>query len=48
LVCYLNPNKKYFAMKVEKNRSGNKSYFPLFEFDLDLNVWDCIGALQRK
>lgn len=47
-VCYLDPNKKYFAMKPEKNRSGSKSFFPLFEYDLDLNLWNCVGSLRRK
>ena len=43
----LDLNKKYFAMKVEKNRGGNKTYFPLFEYDLDLNIWKNIGSLRR-
>lgn len=46
--CNLDLNKKYFAMKPEKNRSGSKAYYPLFEYNLDLNLWDCIGALRKK
>lgn len=43
----LDPNKKYFAIKCEKNRGGSKSLIPLFEYDLDLNVWDEIGYLIK-
>lgn len=47
-VSQLNPNKKYFAMKPEKNRGGSKSNYVLFEYDLDFNIWKNVGILQRK
>jgi len=40
-------DKKYFVMIVEKNRGGSKMYTPLFEYNLDLNVWDNIGSLKQ-
>lgn len=43
-----NPDKTYFALKIDKNRGGNKNVMPLFEIDLDLNVWNEIGYLQKK
>lgn len=44
----LDYNKQYFAIKVDKNRGGNKNKMPLFEIDLDLNVWNEIGYLVRN
>jgi hypothetical protein len=44
----LDPNKKYFAMKPEKNRAGSKSNYILFAYDLDYNTWNNVGILQRK
>lgn len=44
----LDLNKQYFALKVDKNRSGTRVYFPLFEYDLDLNTWIEVGSLERK
>lgn len=44
----LDPDKKYFAMKPEKNRGGNKLYYPLFVYDLDYNTWDNIGSIERS
>ena len=43
----LDLSKKYMALKVEKNRSGNKANYPLFEYDLDYNTWDNVGSLIR-
>lgn len=44
----LDPKKKYFAMKIDKNRAGNKNYIPLIEQNLDINRWKEIGALVKK
>jgi hypothetical protein len=44
----LDPNKNYFALKVDKNRSGTRVFMPLMEYDLDLNIWACVGSLQRR
>lgn len=43
----LDISKKYFAIKPEKNRGGSKSVMPLFEYDLDYNVWDEVGYLIK-
>lgn len=47
-VSRLNPNKKYFGMKIDKNRAGNKDKIPLMEQDLDTNTWKEIGCLIRR
>jgi replicative DNA helicase len=47
-ISQLNANKKYFAMKPEKNRGGSKNNYILFEYDLDYNIWLNAGILQRK
>ncbi|MGE5411723.1 MAG: hypothetical protein ACM3MI_12250 [Clostridiales bacterium] len=47
-VCCLDLNKKYFVMKPEKNRSGSKAFYPLFEYNLDFNTWNNVGSLKRK
>lgn len=44
----LDKNKVYFAIKVDKNRGGNKDIIPLFEINLDYNTWDEIGYLIKK
>jgi len=44
----LDLGKKYFALKPEKNRGGNKLYYPLFEYDLDYNIWLNVGSLDRR
>jgi hypothetical protein len=43
----LDINKEYIAWKVEKNRGGNKSYIPLLELNLDLNLWQEVGHLIK-
>lgn len=40
--------RQYFAIKVDKNRGGNKARMPLFEIDLDLNVWKEVGYLIKR
>jgi len=44
----LDQNKKYFAVIVDKNRGGSKQFNPLFEYDLDLNIWKNVGSLIHK
>lgn len=44
----LDLSKKYFALRVDKNRGGNKDFMPLFEINLDYNLWDEIGYLVKK
>lgn len=46
--AFLDPNKTYFALKIDKNRSGTRVFTPLMEYNLDLNTWDCVGSLQRR
>lgn len=43
-----NMDKQYFALKIDKNRGGNKKIMPLFEIDLDLNIWNEIGYVIKK
>lgn len=44
----LDYNKQYFAIKVDKNRGANKNMIPVFEIDLDLNLWVEVGYLKRR
>ena len=44
----LDPNKRYFALKIDKNRGGNKDFMPLFEINLDYNLWNEIGYIIKK
>lgn len=44
----LNEKKAYFAIKVDKNRIGHRADIILFEIDLDINEWNCIGYLIKK
>lgn len=44
----LDPNKRYFAIRVDKNRGGNKDFLPLFEINLDYNLWIEVGYLVKK
>lgn len=44
----LSYDKTYFAIKVDKNRGGNKNRMPLFEIDLDLNIWKEVGYLAKR
>ena len=43
----LDLNKKYMALRIDKNRSGDRNKTPLLEFDLNLNVWHEIGDLVK-
>ena len=44
----LDLSKRYFALKVDKNRGGNKEIIPLLEIDLDLNTWYEVGYIIKK
>lgn len=44
----LNENKQYFAIKVDKNRGGNKQLIPIFEINLDYNIWNEIGYIVLR
>lgn len=44
----LNESKAYFSIKIDKNRMGRRSDIILFEIDLDINEWKCIGYLIKK
>ena len=44
----LNLDKNYVAIKIDKNRSGDKDKIALFEIDLNLDTWDNIGYLIKR
>ena len=44
----LDPNKKYFAIKIDKNRLSEKDKILLFDYDLNLNTWENVGLLIKK
>lgn len=44
----LDPKLKYFALKIDKNRLNEKDKILLFEYDLNLNVWNNVGLLIKK
>ena len=44
----LDERKQYFAIKIDKNRIGRRADIILFEIDLDINQWSCIGYLIKK
>lgn len=44
---HLDCKKKYFALKCEKNRGGDKSTLPLMEYDLNYNTWVNVGSLIK-
>lgn len=44
----LDLRKEYFAIVVDKNRGGNKKFIPLFEINLDYNIWNEVGYLIHK
>lgn len=44
----LDYKKEYFAIVVDKNRGGNKKYIPLFEINLDYNIWYEVGYLIKR
>lgn len=44
----LDTDKRYFGLKIDKNRGGNKDFIPLFEINLDYNLWIEVGYLVKK
>lgn len=44
----LDLNKIYYAIKVDKNRSGSKDKIPMLEVDLDKNTWVEVGYLIKS
>jgi len=44
----LDPQKRYFALKIDKNRLGDKDKIMLFDYNLDYNTWNNIGYIVRK
>lgn len=43
----LDPCKKYFGVKIDKNRLGERNHVLLFEYDLNYNIWNNIGILKK-
>lgn len=44
----LDPKKRYFSLKIDKNRLGDKNRIMLFEYNLDYNIWNNIGYIVKK
>ena len=44
----LNPKKKYFGIKIDKNRLNERGHVLLFEYDLNYNIWNNVGILKKK
>ena len=44
----LDPKKRYFSLKIDKNRLGDKDKIMLFEYSLDHNIWDHVGYIVKK
>ena len=44
----LDPGKKYFALKIDKNRLSEKDKILLFDYDLNYNFWNNLGLLVKK
>ena len=44
----LDPKKKYFCIKIDKNRLGDKDKIMLFDYNLDYNIWNHIGYIVKK
>lgn len=48
VACNLDPKKRYFAIKIDKNRLGDKDKIMLFDYNLDYNTWNHIGYIVKK
>ena len=48
VVHNLDPKKRYFSIKIDKNRLGDKDKIMLFEYSLDHNIWNNIGYIIKK
>lgn len=44
----LDPQKRYFAIKIDKNRLGDKDKIMLFDYNLDYNTWNNVGYIVKK
>ena len=44
----LDPKKKYFGLRIDKNRLSEKDKILLFSYDLNLNVWENVGLLIKR
>lgn len=44
----LSYEKQYFAIKADKNRSGDKDKIMAFEIELNYNIWNNIGYIIKK
>ena len=44
----LDPHKRYFSLKIDKNRLGDKDRIMLFDYNLDTNVWENVGYIIKK
>lgn len=44
----LNPDKKYFAQILDKNRLAERGKVLLYEYDLNENTWKNVGLLVKK
>ena len=45
--CDLDINKTYYALKVDKNRGGDKDKIPVMMVDLNKNTWEEVGILVK-
>lgn len=43
----LNPNKRYVASVIDKNRMNSKDKIPVYEIDLNKNTWISVGNLIK-
>ena len=48
VVYDLDPKKRYFSLKIDKNRLGDKDKIMLFDYNLDYNVWNHVGYIIKK
>ena len=44
----LDPKRKFFAVKIDKNRLSERDRILLFDYDLNYNIWDNVGILIKK
>ena len=44
----LDPQKKYFGLRIDKNRLSEKDKILLFQYDLNYNTWENVGLLVKK
>lgn len=44
----LDTKKRYFGIKPDKNRLGDKDKVMLFEYNLDYNIWNNVGYVVKK